>query len=489
MLGIVFEGLGRSRTRGAAAALAMGLVLAGCTAAAPTGSAPATGSASAGPSASAATSPIDVPSATPAVTPTDTPLPTDFVDSSPTPTPPLPTGPLPSVAPAPAGQWTAINWLAVPGGHAPTVEPDAFGAQWINVFGWSGGYVDFVWNDVSRTIVPWHSSDGLAWQAGPKMNLGKLLSGIQAADKFVGGHSSCSLDMDGFAAASGSMLVKGYLTCEEGCGSWISGELMWRSTDGAGWALDARTFSGPAVGDISGGSIGYIATDSYGTTETVWTSADGLSWRQGKLPTAALGGSKAQVAGQLSLGSPVAFGDGYVIPGALRGPLINGCALPGPGPLETPALWWSADGSNWTKDALSGTTPAYHVDMTVDRITDGALLARQDSYDDQGNVTATAAWTSTDGKTWRKLAGPSLSGLSAVSDGNHGLLIDDGLFDQATHQPAALAIYGFDASLNPVLLRETGSLPWAQGKAVLGPTGLLWTGDGTRFWLGVPTAG
>jgi hypothetical protein len=50
-------------------------------------------------------------------------------------------------------------------------------------------------------------------------------------------------------------------------------------------------------------------------------------------------------------------------------------------------------------------------------------------------------------------------------------------------------IEGFDANLTLKVLKQTGPVPWIdQRQIVIGPTGLLVTEDGTRFWLGVPSA-
>jgi len=32
--------------------------------------------------------------------------------------------------------------------------------------GWSKGYVEFIWNPHTRTLIPWTSADGLEWRSG-----------------------------------------------------------------------------------------------------------------------------------------------------------------------------------------------------------------------------------------------------------------------------------------------------------------------------------
>jgi hypothetical protein len=49
--------------------------------------------------------------------------------------------------------------------------------------------------------------------------------------------------------------------------------------------------------------------------------------------------------------------------------------------------------------------------------------------------------------------------------------------------------WSFNSGLNLVSVKQTGDLPWTADQLVLGPTGLLVTEDGTRFWIGVPSAG
>ena len=49
--------------------------------------------------------------------------------------------------------------------------------------------------------------------------------------------------------------------------------------------------------------------------------------------------------------------------------------------------------------------------------------------------------------------------------------------------------YAFNDKLTLVALKQSGDLPWKGVQYVLGPTGLLATDGGNRFWIGVPTAG
>jgi hypothetical protein len=49
----------------------------------------------------------------------------------------------------------------------------------------------------------------------------------------------------------------------------------------------------------------------------------------------------------------------------------------------------------------------------------------------------------------------------------------------------------FNSRLAPVTLRQTGDSPWWDEDLhlVMGPSGILATDGGMRFWVGVPTGG
>jgi len=79
------------------------------------------------------------------------------------------------------------------------------------------------------------------------------------------------------------------------------------------------------------------------------------------------------------------------------------------------ALWWSPDGTTWTRDALSGANPTYNpVDMRAIRIDDHTVVAAQTI------AGSTVEWASTDGKTWTRLKvipstrGPVLGNFGAI---------------------------------------------------------------------------
>jgi hypothetical protein len=436
--------------------------------------------------------PTPEPTSTPIATwaPEETFAPNPTEQPSATPTPPLVNGPLPQVGLVPAGTWASINWIAVPGGHAPavpTISPDLRSPDFA-LHGWSRGFVEFAWNSKTRTIVPWSSADGLNWTSGLKLDTRDFAAGLKDYDQSSwgpDGHDFCSLEMDIFEEGPHGLLARAWLACGDGCGGpRYVGPEMWSSPDGLSWArVDVSAAVGAAgLSSISGGSNGFLALGGSTDKEAVWTSTDGRNWRQGALPAEAFDGSAW-------LGSPASFAGGFVLSGVVLSH-GGGCVAVGPTDLlKTGSLWWSPDGKTWTRDGLPGTTPGQDVAMTVVRISDQGLLARQRSwtYDNtRGSQTEVdAAWTSSDGKTWKLIStGPDLTGLTVLTDGSHGIGYDQ---SDWTKQPT---VCSFRADLTPVALSQTGNLPWIGGwSAALGPTGLLVTNDGLRFWIGVPVAG
>ena len=483
-----------------AAVLLFALSATACTAASVSPSALVTASASASSSGTTASSPT-APSSSNSATPTDTPVPTDtpYVEPTPVPTPPLPTGPLPGLGSTPSGVWTGIEWIAVPGGHSPAVPAPSVDADGVNasIEGWSKGYVEFLWNPHLRTLVPEGSADGLLWHAGAEIDTSAFAADFKAFDKKYfapGDHDACWFSVIEFEQGPTSLLLRGDFSCRGGCGGpwYTSSDAMWVSSDGLSWTrLDiSKTFGGD-IGHISGGSNGYIALGRGSPSKVLWVSPDGLTWSRGALPAAALkSGSWAS--------DPASFAGGYVLPGVIlekKGDLPvggygGGCVSSGPQITNPPsylgALWWSADGKTWVQDSLSGTKAAAQVQMTVARIDDHTLLASQTTSAGSRTDSAETDWISTDGKTWTAVDG--FAGLygAFLTHGTRGVIRGCPGVDPS--QGITFCVVG--AKLNLVALKQTGDVPWIDSwQVALGPTGLLVTADGSRFWIGVPTAG
>jgi hypothetical protein len=430
----------------------------------------------------------------------DTPSPSKALGSS-SPTPLLTTGSLPSLGAAPAGTWTALDWIAIPGGHSPTLPTavDPLSVPNVVLEGWGNGYVEFVWDSHLRTITPWTSADGLTWHAGPTMDTSVWDSEFKTYDTQyanTGDHDACSLAVSEFDEGPATLLVRGYFACGGGCGGpwYTSSSAIWTSSDALAWtALDVpKTFGSSSLGPISGGSSGFVSLGSSGSSHTLWLSSNGRTWTSGTLP-ADLRKSTSEVS------DPASFADGFVLPGVLlahagdapTGGSGAGCVI-GEGPANPPlyrgGLWFSADGRAWVRDSLTGTTDAASVTMAVVRIDDHTLLATQDSYAANVRGVTSADWISTDGRRWTPVRGLSAYGGTPISDGLRGLLRDCTGSDTAT-QGAWPSLCVVGPKLDLVQLRQTGDLPSIpNAQIVLGPTGVLVTQDGSGFWIGVPTA-
>jgi hypothetical protein len=508
-------GSGRRHVFFGAATVLLVITLAACSVASLSPSPGASASSSVetpSPSAPALSTPdLSTPSATPTATATPTPTSTSTVAASPTPTdtayeeptdsptPPLPKGPLPSVGPAPAGNWTGVKWIDVPVGHSPTLpaikgDEDGSGAF---IEGWSKGYVEFVWDAHKRTITPWDSTDGLRWRQGTRLDLSAWTPYFKSYDAADDGsdplyHDNCFFEVGGFQEGPATLLLEGRFQCP-GTADCDLGEdgpaTGWTSSDGLSWT-PAKLPYGDNLDDISGGSSGFIGLDDSTSKPTIWVSSDGQTWRRGVLP------AEAETAGS-SVGYPVSFSGGYVIPGVVRMKSGHRTGDGGCGGMTDMseyqgALWWSPDGINWTRDSLSGASPTYDVVfMNVAQIDDHTLVAEQAISGDE------TEWVSGDGKTWTRLKGnpieiitSTLSGLSGPLEGYSGTLVgrDRCVFWADSSLGRDFSV--FDAHFNLITLTQIGDVPslnWWQ--MALGPTGLLVTADGSRFWLGIPTTG
>jgi hypothetical protein len=418
--------------------------------------------------------------------------PTIPVDPTVTPEPPLPTGPLPSLRPAPAGTWTSIKWIAIPGGHSPAipaVNEEAAGSSNGQIEGWSKGYIEFVWNPVKRQLTPWGSADGLRWRSGPMVNLGRWASEFKDYDAANDGsdpdyHDACTFAVN-LDEAAGRLLIDGTVSCTGGgCGSdpWTTTDLSWTSSDGLEWLLD-DTLPAP-YSSIAAGGNGFI---SIGDAKTLYVSTDARTWSKGSLPSAVLTpGSWAN--------SPVSISGGYVLPGVL---MIKkghqnpgwahggGCMAAGVPPtdlsLYQAALWWSPDVTTWTRDTLVGTTSSYNgVDMILVRMDDHTLIA-QESINN-----TTLQWASHDGRTWVAHKGAPLEPWVTIASHDHSLFQCPTPTDTTGSDSGLCTL---DTGFKVLQLAQGGDIPWDDAdQMVLGPSGLLVTGDGSRFWVGSPSA-
>ena len=458
---------------------------------------------------------IATPTPTPTIDPAtgQEPEPAYETESPPPPTPTPFKGPLPSLSPAPDGYWKGINWVQIPTGHAPAVPPVVEGAWDVNVQikGWSKGYVQFVWDPRKRTVTPWASTDGLTWTAGARLDTSGWAAEFKEYDAQVADYLAddpaarweCSFQVIDFKQGPTNLVLRGQVLCMGGCGGpWYTLEKMWVSTDGLAWtAVDMPNIFGPGgVSRMSAGSRGFVALGYKESGNTLWTSPDAVSWQEGALPPEVL-------APGATVGGPVSFAGGFVLPGVLlvaKGTEYSdeypewqpgygyggfeyhgGCMAPGPDETSRyqGALWWSADGQSWTRINLPSlrTAPQTYVDLT--RLDDHTIVAHQSVYTSYS--TFDISWVSTDGKTWTQFHGWPIGSSDVLSNLSRGLI-----YDWAAPQSGAFTFRGFDDKLNMIVLKQSGAMPWIESwKMALGPTGILVTDDGTHYWMGVPLAG
>lgn len=392
------------------------------------------------------------------------------ISPSPKPTPTAKTGSLPT------GDWTAINWTSVPSGHAPTGLSKDSDSEF-DLFGWSGGFIDFVHKQGTTNIVPWYSADGLTWHAAKALDSTGLKTDF--GPDYVARISS-------FAEGPAGIVATGYLQpLGIACGpSEYPVQAIWNSVDGgATWSRMSVTAAFPkgSIYRISGGSAGYIARGTLGDKVAMWVSGDARTWKQADL--------SASTFAKTYLTTGVAFSGGYVLAGTTAAG-TGGCGGSDESVKFTGALWHSSDGKSWTRDTLPGAPVGDWAWMDVQRLSDHVLYATETAETDNGpDVVATdtyAAWTSKDGKTWTKVAaGPPLTDSNVYSNGQYGVVVSWPYGDETAH----VSVWAFSAALHPVQLTQRGDAPlqqpWLAG--AMGPTGFLAvTADGTHFWLGVP---
>ena len=208
---------------------------------------------------------------------------------------------------------------------------------------------------------------------------------------------------------------------------------------------------------------------SSGTTAqpAVWLSEDGLAWRGIPLPPSTFSGA--------NLAQAVVLPEGFVIAGRTG-------SLAGWGggyfPSTTPAVWYSADGSDWTRETLPGAVAAPEAEASVAIVGAGKLVSHVVSWDcacpPEGD---TQAWTSSDGRAWRATDIAFPSPAVVLTDGRQALQLvpADGVLT------VAVSSDGFHWAQIPV----PGSGPADADVGVYGPAGLLVEGSDASLWLAV----
>jgi hypothetical protein len=383
------------------------------------------------------------------------------VTPSPVVTPTPSASSLPTVAAAPTGHWAAISWLDA--GHGVPLGPSN-----VQVDGWSRGYVAIATSggdDGNGNVTPFvvtasASADGLHWSAAQTLDAARL--------DFV--------EIAGVVEGPSGLLLVGNAdagTC--GGPAWVSA--LWSSVDGLAWRRLAlpKDFRTSRVETLDGGSAGFIATGprSDGTTPGIWFSRDGAAWRSLPVPKVS--------SGTVVVNGATSFADGLVLAGAVLGP--DGC---GGATSLHPSLWWSADGTRWSRDTLAGTSSSRDATMTVRRVSDHAVVAIESTSE----APELRAWISTDGRTWTRVASPPTTLQYAVrTDGRNAAVVLD---PESGVGPPTITAVGDDLGLTELSQSGIGPLasedgvPWT---STIGPTGILVVSvDGSTAWLGVPTS-
>jgi hypothetical protein len=394
--------------------------------------------------------------------------------TSPVPTPP--TGPLATAFPPapslPSGNWTGIHWTKFKGqasiwtpapdgdfNEATGVEHDY--SDW-KVFGWSRGYIAFAdattiddsgFTEVMSTE---NSSDGIHWQAGGQFTL----SGGPDDDP-------PDFNSDGVGAlVEGPAGLIAVYTGEPDCGWGTYAYPLGTSADGIHWQpayvdLDSQT--------IEAGAAGYIATGKKGVS----TSSDGKTWKAADLTGTAF-------TGLVGLEDGTSFAGGFVISGEANLP-AEGCQSDMI--FKTPSLWWSPDGTTWTRDQVPDVAGPSGL-MYVWRVNDQTLIAEQ--ANDAGAIVR--QWMSSDGRSWKSMPVSSVDlrpgpWNEAETIGGRTLLLAGAYLDTS-------AIYALGADLKLTKLTETGELPvYGDNDAVFGPAGIIVAGDDGNTYVGLPVAG
>jgi hypothetical protein len=413
--------------------------------------------------ASPSTSPVSRPSAGLAAASPSAP-------SSPTATATPRSTPAPSAASlagaglAPAGRWTAIQWIDAGRGF-PKLAKAPTEMYSLNAYGWSGGFVAFgsdggQGTDPSRppTLVSTSSPDGLHWSAPRAIDVSGFPDHVDIGQVAEG--------------PAGLVAVGRYPADTCGGPPVIAG--IWRSTDGATWRAVPlpRNMVRGHVETLDGGSAGYIATGKQSDQKTagIWLSRDATTWRALALPK--------PPSGSLVVNGATSFAGGLVVAGAVLGP--EGC---GGASSIHPAVWWSANGSSWARESLPGASTAADASLSIHRLNDDEIVAVSQAGDTPD------AWVSTDGRTWSAVPTPAIEALfGTLTDNRRSIVVAAPSGDQG---PLTFETVGDQLDLAPLPQAGNGPVQTVDSMPTIeavGPTGLVVVSvDGSHLWLGVPS--
>jgi hypothetical protein len=132
------------------------------------------------------------------------------------------------------------------------------------------------------SVTPWVSTDGQSWQQGQPPDV----AGLDDTDTFAA-----------VAEGPAGLVAVGRGAFTDDAGEIEDAVIgLWTSTDGKVWErVDlAKTFGVQALGDVAAGPFGYIASNlsasNSAVAPAVWLSADGRKWRSVALAKGSLAG-------------------------------------------------------------------------------------------------------------------------------------------------------------------------------------------------------
>jgi hypothetical protein len=287
------------------------------------------------------------------------------------------------------------------------------------------------------------STDGVSWAAVPpidpldKAHVADIAARTgEGSDAFVAVGSSTEESRFGRAAAWVSDGAGGWKRAPDGPelgnasgsggsamsavawgqGKWVAGGVefnesvdqdgvAWTSPDGFNWTRATLPDPGLGITGLVAGGPGFVAVGSSESVEGepmpgahsgIWTSVDGTIWT--RVPD-------GPIFANSFINAVVSGGPGLVAVGSTIDPVD-------PNGVFFPAIWTSADGLAWTKEAIpTDPVPWTSVVGTLQGRTISSVVAVPEGFVAVGvefgltptNLHRAAAWTSADGRSWARV--------------------------------------------------------------------------------------
>jgi hypothetical protein len=259
----------------------------------------------------------------------------------------------------------------------------------------------------------------------------------------------------------------------------------WASPDGVRWALVEGFPAGDAtlVRAIAVGTGGLVAVGADGARAAAWHSADGRTWQRST--SAALAGSEAELTAVLS--TPTGF--------------IAAGRAGGLGTETRATFWSSAGGIDWTREPDGPGAAAARVEALASR---SGLWVAVGIAVKGTSITGGAIWTSSDARTWRRVASPdpAFGPIHAVTAAPQGFVAvgtnvagtkavvwssPDGDAWRSAPDAAPLDNYDLQIEMRDVARVDDGYI--AVGHLLFGtqfPSGVIWSSADGTTWTRAP---